>query len=303
MPVIQAPAESPMMSFMSQAFLMMAQQMSIMARSGPMTHPADSSTDGSTANSESVGELNANSFAQPMIFSSVFMQFSLQIFGRAMPMSTGEQPPGPAPVSEEPVLVTETSLPTAEQPGAFAESPVLAEAPTVLAPPAVDVDDSASPAGSVPASVPADESGSDDRSHRSRFPIAEVNAQDFRRYRLRQLSTEFETSLTLELKTQDGDVITLDFSQLDVVESTKFRGRTHDGDRYRVNDYYESTRRVVNMEVRGDLSEAEKEAINKVLSAVIEAADKFFDGSIDKAMKHLKAMEFDAQELAEFPIR
>ena len=60
---------------------------------------------------------------------------------------------------------------------------------------------------------------------------------------------------------------------------------------------------MVNVEVRGDLSNAEKEAINKVLSAVIEAADKFFDGSLDKAMKQLMSMDFDTKELAEFSLQ
>ena len=40
-----------------------------------------------------------------------------------------------------------------------------------------------------------------------------------------------------------------------------------------------------------------------VLSAVIEAADKFFDGSLDKAMKQLMSMDFDTEELAEFSLR
>lgn len=98
-------------------------------------------------------------------------------------------------------------------------------------------------------------------------------------------------------------VITLDFSQLDIVEATRFRGRTHDGDRVRLSSRYESTRRIVNIEVRGDLSDAETEAINKVLSAVIEAADQFFDGSLDKAMKQLLSMDFDTEELAEFSLQ
>jgi len=302
LPVIREPVESSMMmDFMNHAYLMVSRQMGMMAGSGMMANPFDTDTDGSSANGESMGGLTTSSFAQPMRFNSTFIQFSLQVFGYAMPTSSSEQPSRPAPLTEEPVFVAETPAPVAEQPVPDSESPVpvidqvMPQVPVVDELPPLDT-----PAAAL---VSGEESVADAKPHGPRFPIAEVSAEDFKRYRLRQLSTQLETSLKLELKTQDGDVITLDFSQLDIVEATRFRGRTHDGERYRVNSYYESTKRVVNVEVRGELSNAEKEAINKVLSAVIEAADKFFDGSLDKAMKQLMSMDFDTEELAEFSLR
>ena len=230
LPVIREPVESSMMmDFMSHAYLMVSRQMGMMAGSGMMANPFDTGTDGSSANGESMGGLTTSSFAQPMTFNSTFIQFSLQVFGYGMPTSSSEQPSRPAPLTEEPVFVAETSAPVAEQP----ESPV----PVIdQAMPEVPVVDELPPLEG-PAAALVEESGADDKPHRSRFPIAEVSAEDFKRYRLRQLSTQLETSLKLELKTQDGDVITLDFSQLDIVEATRFRGRTHDGERYRVHSF------------------------------------------------------------------
>ncbi|MCZ6853380.1 MAG: hypothetical protein O7G86_05615, partial [Gammaproteobacteria bacterium] len=251
--------------------------------------------------------LTANAFAHPMMFSSSFMQFSLQVFGQVT-LPSAEQAPGQSPdaVIEAPgFIVAESPVPVAEQPAAVLEGPPVAEEPPATAgstPETLVVDES--PAPSQPAMAPTSvEESRSDEPLRSRFSITEVNTEDFKRYRMRQLSTELQTSLKLELKTKDGDVITLDFSQLDIVEATRFRGRTHDGDRIRMNSRFESTQRVVNMEVKGDLSDAETEAINKVLSAVIEAADKFFDGSFDKAMKQLLSMDFDTEELAEFSLQ
>ena len=299
-PVTREPVESSrVMDFMSHAYLMVSRQMGMVAGSGMMANPFDTGTDGSSAKGESMSRVTTNSFAQPMMFNSAFMQFSLSVFGYGMPMSSSEQPSSPAALTEEPVFVAEAPAPVTEQPAPVSESPVPVIDQVMPETPVVDE----LPPLEEPAAALVEKSGSDDKPHRSRLPIAEVSAEDFKRYRLRQLSTQLETSLKLELKTQDGDVITLDFSQLDVVEATRFRGRTHDGDRYRVNGSYESTRRVVNVEVRGDLSNAEKEAINNVLSAVIEAADKFFDGSLDKAMKQLMSLDFDTEELAEFSLQ
>jgi len=297
-----------MMDFMNHAFLMVSQQMGMMSGSDMMTHPFGSGSEPSAAGNESMGGLTANAFAHPMMFSSVFMQFSLQVFGRVT-LSAAEEHSGqlPAAVIEDPVLVADTAVPLAEQPSPVAESPVpvVEEPPVRKAPtPATSVADEVPAAAQPPATlISLAEPGSADPSPRPRLSIVEINTEDFTRYRMRQLSTEFETSLKLELKTRDGDVITLNFSQLDIVEATRFRGRTHDGDRVRLSSRYESTRRVVNIEVRGDLSDAETEAINKVLSAVIEAADQFFDGSLDKAMKQLLSMDFDTEELAEFSLQ
>ncbi len=95
-PVTREPVESSrMMDFMSHAYLMVSRQMGMMAGSGLMANPFDTGTDGSSVNGESMGSLTTNSSAQPMMFNSAFMQFSLQVFGYGMPMSPSEQPSPP----------------------------------------------------------------------------------------------------------------------------------------------------------------------------------------------------------------
>ena len=87
------------------------------------------------------------------------------------------------------------------------------------------------------------------------LPIKQYSAEEFSRFRMKSPDAELVTSLELSLKTKDGD-------------------------RVRVNSFNEETDRIVNMNVTGDLSDAEKAAVDAVLERVIEVANKFFDGSL-----------------------
>ena len=60
--------------------------------------------------------------------------------------------------------------------------------------------------------------------------------------------------------------------------------------------------RVVNMDVVGDLSDAEKAAVDSVLASVVNAVQSFFSGNVGDAVAQLKAMDFDTGELAELSL-
>jgi len=135
------------------------------------------------------------------------------------------------------------------------------------------------------------------------LPIKQYSAEEFSRFRMKSLDAELVTSLQLSLKTKEGDEITLDFNQVDVLQRTKFAGRSLEGDRVRVNSFNEETDRVVNMNVNGDLSDSEKAAVDSVLARVIEVANQFFEGSVGAALNKLKTMEFDTGTLAELSLK
>jgi len=134
-------------------------------------------------------------------------------------------------------------------------------------------------------------------------PIKQYAAEEFSRFRMKSLDAELVTSLELSLKTREGDLVTLDFNQVDVLQRTRFAGTSLDGDSVRIDSFNEETDRVVNMNVSGDLSEVEKAAIDSVLARIIEVANKFFDGSVSAALNKLKTMEFDTGTLAELSLK
>lgn len=185
--------------------------------------------------------------------------------------------------------------PLAGQPPVVAEEPTPApiDIPDPIAAPPVNTDgvsiDVVPPAVEPPLTLPS-------------LPITELGAEDFAKYRLVEKSKQQETSLSLQLLTQDGDKITLDFSQLDVMEMSRFRGKTLDGERLTDSSYREDTQRVVNMDVVGDLSDAEKIAVDEVLSTIVQAVQQFFTGNVGQAVAKLKAMDFDGQQLSELSL-
>jgi len=186
--------------------------------------------------------------------------------------------------------------------GAGAQPPVAAEPPAapvaeVPAAPVQVADDVAPPVSEEVVNDP--EVVEDDFT----LPIKQYSAEEFSRFRMKSLDAELVTSLQLSLKTNEGDEITLDFNQVDVLQRTKFAGRSLEGDRVRVNSFNEETDRVVNMNVSGDLSDSEKAAVDSVLARVIEVANKFFEGSVGAALNKLKTMEFDTGTLAELSLK
>ena len=134
------------------------------------------------------------------------------------------------------------------------------------------------------------------------LPISQLDAEDFSRYRLVEKSLQQEATLSLELTTAEGDLITLDFSQIDSVEMSRFRGTSLEGEQIKERSYSENMERVVNMSVLGELNAEEQAAVDSVLSSVVEVVQQFFTGNVGKAMAKLKSMDFDAQELSELSL-
>src|SRR4029078_10671182 len=61
-----------------------------------------------------------------------------------------------------------------------------------------------------------------------------------------------------------------------------------------------SSARDVKMQISGDLSDAEKSAIDDVLQQVIDVANQFFHGDMQAAVARLADSQIDTHQLAEF---
>ncbi|MFP6814711.1 MAG: hypothetical protein VB949_03465, partial [Pseudomonadales bacterium] len=133
--------------------------------------------------------------------------------------------------------------------------------------------------------------------------IKRLSTEDFSRLSLKSFAAKSSASMALSLTTKEGDVVTLDFSQVDTMERVRFSGRSIQGDQLPLNSFSETTQRMISISVVGDLSEAELAAIDKVLSRVIKAANKLFNGSVGAALHKLERMDFDTNTLADLSLR
>lgn len=121
----------------------------------------------------------------------------------------------------------------------------------------------------------------------------------------RQLSYRHENShaLSLQLKTRDGDVLTVDLSKLEAYSREKSNTTYQDDDVY-YNEQSDSTSMYksteFNLGVMGELDEEEQEAIAEVLDQITDIADTFFAGDMKKAFESLGDMEYDSSEIAGF---
>ena len=132
--------------------------------------------------------------------------------------------------------------------------------------------------------------------------ITRLRRDDFSMLRSRTIDRSRETQLTLKLTTREGDLVELHFRQLDLSSQTRLRGITDAGDRLRFDERKGSSERYVDMQIAGDLSEAEKAAIDTVLQSVIDVANQFFKGDLQAAIERLSNTQMDTEQLAEFSL-
>lgn len=104
-------------------------------------------------------------------------------------------------------------------------------------------------------------------------------------------------TLSLKVKTQDGDDVTITFSRQSDVQSSvggyadsSVAGVSFSMDRSDRSDYRFS--------VAGDLDEAEIDALQSLIKDVNEIADDFFDGDIQAAFAQASEFRMDKTELA-----
>ncbi len=102
-----------------------------------------------------------------------------------------------------------------------------------------------------------------------------------------------ETEFSLELRTREGDVVSLNFRQLDYRSSAQGNGTS-------VSE--QGLDRMVNMSVTGDLSDAEFAAIDRMLAQVTEEAASFFEGDLLATAARLTSLDFDSEQLASFSL-
>jgi hypothetical protein len=159
-----------------------------------------------------------------------------------------------------------------------------------------------SPAAQAP-SAPAASNAATPQPSTSDPAIARLGLEDFNALRVRTVDRNRETTLSLKLETREGDLVELQFRQLDALTLTRLSGVSDSGQRIRIRDASDSQQRVVNMQISGDLSSEEKSAIDRVINSVIDVANQFFSGDLQAAMQTISSAEIDTAQLAEVSLR
>ena len=302
--VMPAPMMMAPMTMMSQAYMMAYPQMmsgGTMAAPGTATEGGHVTANPTNSMARPSGGFNGGfggyggmgmpmmgGFAAPaMMMSPVFMVFgSPMVFG-----GSAAQPP----------IEGEVQVPADTEQGVATDFPDIVDIIDIEAA-TVDVVAPGPVSNDVAPTVDGASTEQKSASQLPTLPISQLDAEDFSRYRLVEKSRQQEATLSLELTTAEGDRITLDFSQIDSVEMSRFRGTSLEGEQIKERSYSENMERVVNMSVLGELNAEEQAAVDSVLSSVVEVVQQFFTGNVGQAMAKLKSMDFDAQQLSELSL-
>jgi len=102
-----------------------------------------------------------------------------------------------------------------------------------------------------------------------------------------------ETSLSFELTTREGDVVSFEFRQAD------FMSLSADQNGFDGEAGFE---RLVSMSVAGDLSDEERVAIDNMIAKVAEQASSLFEGDLGDAALRLASLGFESDALAAFSL-
>lgn len=248
-----------------------------------------------SANAYGSSSFGAPSAALPFILSPGFAQngapimLALPVFAFGFMAAPMQQ----APIQQTPVqqpAPQEPSVAAPVEPAAPATSePVAQVAPPVTAP-VVDVAPIAAPIAAPTQPAPD-------------VVISALTNAEFARYEQEQISSELETQLKLSLTTAEGDTITLDFSQLDILKSNNLSGVDAGDKPLEDATGSEDMERLVKMDVQGDLSADEQKAVDALLEDITAVAQKFFSGSMNDAASMLRELDFDTSQLAELSLK
>ncbi len=114
-------------------------------------------------------------------------------------------------------------------------------------------------------------------------------------------SSHQERSLSLEIRTQDGDLITLSMESMRSSSQSASLERNTDGGRF-TSSHQTQARDSIQFSVQGNLDEDEKQALNDLIKKVDHFSDKFFDGNISNILQHASKLGFDEGEIAGFSL-
>ncbi len=110
-----------------------------------------------------------------------------------------------------------------------------------------------------------------------------------------------ENSLSLQLKTRDGDIVTIELSRQ--WQQTRTAMDYADANtRFQANGQEASLSQQMRIRVKGQLDEGERKAIEQFMQQVAELADAFQNGSLQEVTEQAAMLSLDGNELQSFNV-
>ncbi len=109
-------------------------------------------------------------------------------------------------------------------------------------------------------------------------------------------SIDRSQSTLIQIKTREGDLVTIDLSKQSGASVTTAYGASN-GTQVTAQQQTQYQSSQLNFSVQGDLNKDERHAIEKLLKKVDRIADKFYSGDVTAAFKKASHLGFDAQTL------
>ncbi|MFK5893618.1 MAG: DUF5610 domain-containing protein [Pseudomonadota bacterium] len=127
------------------------------------------------------------------------------------------------------------------------------------------------------------------------------NLQAINQAALSTTSSEENRKTSVEITTRDGDIVTIDLERKQSESSASFYANNGNQSIYGAS-YSSSSYTSIEYQVKGDLDDGEKAAIDDLLAQLNDVAKDFYQGDIEKAFNKAKEVGFDAAELANFSV-
>lgn len=122
------------------------------------------------------------------------------------------------------------------------------------------------------------------------------------RYDALEVDARSKQRTSIQIRTQEGDVVRFDLRQVDKLSLSEISHSDADSSSQEINLSVSSQSRLV-LRVKGDLNDAELEAIRSVFATAESLADEFFSGDMNAALEIAAGLEFDAEQLARVSMR
>lgn len=113
------------------------------------------------------------------------------------------------------------------------------------------------------------------------------------------IAMQSSRSAQIQIETQEGDIVTINFSQAESGSRSAFNMSNKDTS---ISGYQESYSfsRNFNISIEGELNENEQKSLEDLMNKMHKVSHAFFNGNDKAAMKHAMKLGFDNQQIAGF---
>jgi hypothetical protein len=116
---------------------------------------------------------------------------------------------------------------------------------------------------------------------------------------LQSLVSNKSQSVDIQVKTREGDTVTISFNQSTSSSQSAFQAEQGNSQLsiYQQSSSFESG---FSLTIEGDLNEDEKQSLSELFDKMNKVSHEFFNGNVNAAFKHAQKVGFDTEQIAAF---